>query len=501
MNKYNCAIMFNKIELESKIVFLPMRLCIGEYNVKDDVFHDYMSNSILPNIRDCSYLGLDTAFGNVMNIPNIFQVPNVKKPLLKFVSESKNQVIVATFNMSEKKFVFKKVKLDDLREDDNLIVKYPNIEEQIERLKTEREMMDVTIDELAETFSELYTNPTTKNNVDDRPVKISELYEGIKSEVISQDKQIRKIITAVYKNLMFDGKEMKSNILIYGPTGVGKTQILRSLSKRIGVPLWIEDMTKYTESGYKGGDVEDILYNVLENANMNQSLAERSILVLDEIDKKAGSNGDNSISKSDVLKNLLSIIEGGIFPLNYRNEVIQFDTSKLTIVACGAFTDLRDRKLTKGKPIGFGKDEETPSVNEITIEDFKAYGMPLEFIGRFRTIVQMNELNKEDFIKILKTSSLSPLKKYTEELEKLGIDFEVTDKIYDRLATQALKYKTGARALNIVVDQMFEDVLYDIFDNTSNVGSLDLVDDEKQVVRLELRKREKHEKREAEDSK
>ena len=191
-------------------------------------------------------------------------------------------------------------------------------------------MLETIIDELGEEYAKILSseNPT---DIEKKQVKISDLYEGVKSEVISQDNQIKKIITAIYKNLMFDGKEMKSNILIYGPTGVGKTQILRSLSKRIGVPLWIEDMTKYTDSGYKGGDVEEILYNLFENANMNLELAQRSILVLDEIDKKAGTNGDSAVSKSDVLKNLLAIIEGDVFPLQYRGNTIQFDTSKLIL--------------------------------------------------------------------------------------------------------------------------------------------------------------------------
>ena len=492
MKKFSCAIMFNRIDIKNKIIFLPMRLCIGEYNKEKEIFFDYMSNSILPNINDSAYLGTNVAFGHVRNLSTIFKHNrsiNIKKSLLNYVSNVRKEIVIATFDIESKKYVFNNCNSDNLDEDD-FIITYPSQEEQIKRLEEEREMLETIVDELGEEYAKILSSENT-TDIEKKQVKISDLYEGVKSEVISQDNQIKKIITAIYKNLMFDGKEMKSNILIYGPTGVGKTQILRSLSKRIGVPLWIEDMTKYTDSGYKGGDVEEILYNLFENENMNLELAQRSILVLDEIDKKAGTNGDSAVSKSDVLKNLLAIIEGGVFPLQYRGNTIQFDTSKLTVVACGAFTDLRDSKMSKKKSIGFEKGEEEIPENErqITIEDFKKYGMPLEFMGRFRTIVQMNELKKEDFIKILKISALSPLNKYKEELAKMGINFEITDILYERLATQAIKYKTGARALNVVVDQMFEDILYDIFDNTEGIESLGISEKE-DTVKLELKKRE-----------
>ena len=490
MLNYSCSIMFNRIDFKDKILFLPMCLCIGEYDKENDLFFDYMSNSVLPNINDSAYLGTSVSFGHVRNLSIIFKQNkrfSLKNSLLKYVSALRKEIIMATFDVDSKKYVFKTCDVDEIDEED-FIITFPTKTEQIERLKEEREMLEKVIDELGEEYAKSLQPEEDEKEL----IKISDLYEGVKSEVISQDSQVKKIITAIYKNLMFDGREMKSNILIYGPSGVGKTQILRSLSKRIGIPLWIEDMTKYTESGYKGGDVEDILYNLLENANMNQKLAERSILVLDEIDKKAGNNGDSEVSKSDVLKGLLAIIEGGVFPLQYAEGQINFDTSKLTIVACGAFTELRDNKMSEKKTIGFSRENSTVMTNpEISIEDFQKFGMPLEFMGRFRTIVQMNELKKEDFIKILKTSALSPLNKYCEEMTKLGIKFEVTDVLYERLATQALKYKTGARALNVVVDQMFEDILFDVFDNTGGIESVNLSDKE-DGVKLELRKRGKY---------
>ncbi len=501
MFKCSCAVLNKKIVKEDGIYFVPVRVCLGEYNSENNLFYDYLSHYLVPSISDSLYLNFDTAFSHVLSFSSIFKRFGFNGVFQNFLLKCRKEAFVARFDFEEKVFVIDNYDVNDLAPSE-LGNNFYSIKKQVETILESREILDV----IQQQLNILLDNHSSKGEIvcesENKLAKISQLYEDVKTEVISQDEPIKKIITAVYKNLMFDGKEMKSNILIYGPTGVGKTQILRSLSKRVGVPLWIEDMTKYTESGYKGGDVEDILYNLLENANMNQELAEKSILVLDEIDKKAGTNGDSAVSKSDVLKNLLAIIEGGVFPLQYAGGTIQFDTSKLTIVACGAFTELREGKLSKSKPIGFSGETHTVDTNpEITIEDFQKFGMPLEFMGRFRTIVQMNELKKEDFIKILKMSTLSPLNRYKAELEKLGIDFETSDDLYDKLAIYALKYKTGARALNVVVDQLFEDILYEIFDNSESIESLRLSEKDEDGIKLELRKREKNERSEAEGRK
>lgn len=192
MKKISCAMLFNKIVLENKIVFLPMRLCIGEYMPKENMFYDYLSNFIFPNINDCLCLELDVAFGNVRNISSIINSVNLKESLIRFVANSKKQIIIASFNLAEKKFEFEEYNTDDLSEDDDFFIRYLNIEEQISALKTEREMLDVIVVRLSEIFAESSADSELKENADNKPIKISELYEGIKSEVISQDAQIRR---------------------------------------------------------------------------------------------------------------------------------------------------------------------------------------------------------------------------------------------------------------------------------------------------------------------
>lgn len=493
MLNYSCAVVNAKIVGNGKLYFIPIRVCIGKFDKKNNVFHDYLANAIIPNLVDSAYLNFDNGFSHVTSLSSLLKFSkklNLCEALQKFLAEKRKKVIVATFDTEKLLFTFKEFNAEDLRQEE-IKVNFKNLDTQIKTIMDSRAMLIFRVEESANSAKKPDKDEDQMLSNKNGLSRISQIYEEMKTEIISQDNPIKKVITAVYKNIVFENSGMKSNILIYGSTGVGKTQIFRSLSKRINVPLWIEDMTKYTESGYKGGDVENILYNLLTNAQMDQELAEKSILVLDEIDKKAGANGEIAISKSDVLKSLLSIIEGGVFPIQLAGRTIQFDTSKLTIVACGAFTELRESKSAKSKTIGFSRETDDADTNpEFTMEDFQKYGMPLEFMGRFRTIVQMNELKKEDFIKILKASTLSPLNRYKAELEKLGIDFQTSDALYDKLATHALQYKTGARALNVVVDQLFEDILYDIFDNSESIESLRLAEKDEDGIKFELRKRE-----------
>ena len=307
----------------------------------------------------------------------------------------------------------------------------------------------------------------------DRP--INELIDDIKKKIISQDEAVKRLTIAAYKNLYFDTPEMKSNILLYGPTGVGKTALVRALGEVFDFPIWIEDMTRYTEAGYKGADIDDILINMYYNAECDIERAQRTILFLDEIDKKASNDEEKAVNKSGVLKSLLKTIEGGRFEIEVsRGRFITFDTSHLTIIAGGAFTDLyKNKEKTK---IDFTSTNEIVSKKELTIKDFEKYGMPIEFLGRFKTIIKMNELNLEDFIKILKTSDLSALKNYKNAFEKKGIQLELPESIYEKIAKLAMQDATGARSLNKIVDNIFENVLYEFF-SSENINSISLGED------------------------
>ena len=310
---------------------------------------------------------------------------------------------------------------------------------------------------------------------------ISETIEEMKKYIISQDEAIKKIVIAIYKNIKFDNPAMKSNILMYGPTGSGKTAIINTLSKVFDLPVWVEDMTRFTETGYKGADIDDILVNLYNNAEGDLQRAQRSILFLDEIDKKASEGEEKSFNKSDVLKSLLKIVEGGKFEIEINQyQTVTFDTSKLTVIVGGAFTELYNKREVKKDriKIGFGLSdnvEAKPVSKEITIKDFEKYGMPIEFLGRFKTIVRLNELSLDDMVKILKDSQYSALKNYIETFEQQGITLEIPETIYKKIAEKAYEYHTGARSLNIVVDKIFEPILYEYF-NGNDVEAIEVLE-------------------------
>jgi len=268
--------------------------------------------------------------------------------------------------------------------------------------------------------------------------------------------------------------------LIIGPTGVGKTEIIRSIANVFNVPVCIEDMTRYTDTGYKGCNIDDILKDLYFNANEDLNLAQKSILVLDEIDKKA-SNGraSDDFNKGDVLKSLLKVVEGGVFEVMINsNDTISFDTSNLTVIALGAFSSIYNKKV--GQTIGFDREIQKvkeKSASEISIKDLEKYGMVTEFLGRFKTIVRMNSLSKEDFVKIMKTSELSVISEYIKELSDLGININISDEMYERIANVAISYGTGARGINTVVDSIFEDILFEVFNDSLNIDTIELGED------------------------
>lgn len=317
----------------------------------------------------------------------------------------------------------------------------------------------------------------------DKP--ISEVIAKVKESIINQDEAVKQVITAVYKYAIF-GSKFKSNILIYGPSGCGKTALIKEVSKILGMPIHIEDMTKFTVSGYKGASVEDILVSLYKENNGDLDAAEHSILFLDEIDKKAKTESDNEVTSSGVLKSLLKIVEGDTIEVEINpttGETISFDTSKLLVIAGGAFTDLYNQKAEEKKnTVGFGSEvsstnKEIQYGTELTIKDFEKFGMPLEFMGRFKTIIRMNKLKLEDLVNILKTSNLSEMKSYVDLLESKGIKLDIPEQLYEKIAELAYSYGTGARGLNIVVDNIFDNILYELFEGIDKVESISLGED------------------------
>lgn len=287
--------------------------------------------------------------------------------------------------------------------------------------------------------------------------------------IIGQDDKVRQVITAIYKSMQF--KKLKSNILIVGKSGTGKTETIRQIAKRLNIPYTIEDATKYTQEGYYGADVTDIIYNLLYNCNQDIRKAEHGIVVIDEIDKKVG-HEEHDVAGVEVLKSLLKIIEGTKIKVQieddyYDIKMKNFDTKNIIFIFLGAFAGLdkiRDKRLNIN-PLGFSTDNveknNRPESRYIK-RDFIEYGFPEEFMGRIDTIIEMNDLSKESLALLLKKSNLSIFKRYRDELKRVGVMLYYDDNLFECIAEESLNLDTGARELSNTVNYIFEKIMYDI---------------------------------------
>ena len=217
--------------------------------------------------------------------------------------------------------------------------------------------------------------------------------------------------------------KLKENILIYGSTGTGKTEILKRISRLYNIPIVIEDATSLSETGYQGRNITDMLEDLYLAAGKDINLAEKGILVIDEFDKLAEKSGDTQshVSRLGVQRSLLKLLDGSLFYFDDK----KFDTSRLSVVALGAFTGIVD-------------NDDYSNVSSV---DFVDYGIMRELMGRFSKTISMNPLEKEDIIKILRESDFSPLNTYKKLFEMLDVNFKFNDDFVEYVAELAISKK------------------------------------------------------------
>ncbi len=347
-----------------------------------------------------------------------------------------------------------------------------------------------------------------KQSKDNKPLidiknvpKPHKIKEKLDEYVIGQEHAKKVISVAVYNHYkrvatgtMDDIEIEKSNMLMIGPTGSGKTYLVKTLARLLDVPLAIADATSLTEAGYIGDDIESVISKLLAAADNDVDRAQMGIVFIDEIDKIAKKKNNNSrdVSGESVQQGLLRLLEGadvevpvGAMSKNAMVPLTTVNTRNILFICGGAFPDLEEiikQRLHKKTAIGYGAelkdkfDKDKDILEKVTVEDLKKFGMIPEFLGRLPVIYTLQGLSKEMLVKILKEPKNAILKQYGKLLELDEVKLEFDDSALEAIAEKALEKDTGARALRSIIEEFMLDIMYEI-PKDDNIGRVVITGD------------------------
>ena len=338
-------------------------------------------------------------------------------------------------------------------------------------------------------------------------------------EYVVGQEQAKKVISVAvynhYKRVATDTMDEieieKSNMLMIGPTGSGKTFLVKTLAKLLDVPLAITDATSLTEAGYIGDDIESVVSKLLAAADNDVEKAERGIIFIDEIDKIAKKKNTNQrdVSGESVQQGMLKLLEGSDVEVpvgaNSKNAMVPLttvNTRNILFICGGAFPELEEiikERLNKASSIGFKADlkdkyDNDPNLlSKVTVEDVRKFGMIPEFLGRLPILFTLDSLSKDMLVKVLNEPKNAILKQYQKLLELDEVQLKFDDDALEAIAERALEKKTGARALRAIIEEFMLDIMYEI-PKDDNIGTVTITRDyieKKGAPRIEMRSTEK----------
>lgn len=466
-----------KRKTNSGTTYEAEKVLAGHYIPEDKIFIDDDENCYLhfseytPTIKDDRY------FISHIEVPDYLEeliANNTREFADRFLEKFKNyffqcrsEGVICIDKATEKKYEYY----------DDLIIFEHQLESELAEQLTE--IVEGVANQLNEKLAEEMSKSVEKENetynieLNKTPYEIvSETQEYVKG----QDKAIVSIVTNLYQYLKFENGA-KNNMLVVGPTGVGKTFIFEILAKILDLPLLIYSVPGLTQSGYVGKSVDDILVQLITSCNGNIKKAEKSIIILDEIDKIASNADSNSkIGDESVQNELLKIIEGDkrlvSIGQGMEKEDVEFDTSNIIFVGTGAFQKIFDEKPKKS--LGFGAETQpTKVIPKLNGETITKYGIKPELIGRMPIIVQLRNLEEHDLCDIIMNSKGSGLRKVERLItEECGLQITNLNDIVHKIARDAISRKVGARGINATIAELMGNIYYELFNHPGEYAEL-----------------------------